>query len=212
MNLKEAFRFQNKLKELLSDATDILENDRNVVCVETTKLRSKVCEGAENETSINKPNTEFADHITDIARFAMYIIAQREELSRAIREAKSRLDIDIDGEACINSSRQSLAQVFRNMAGLTNSSEILSGMATGYRFNQEGNQVSYRCDLKKVTTINFDRKAVRNFAAELNRKSDAISMEIDRRMVNTEVWYEVPFDVNDSFGDVFTRFIGVEEV
>ena len=39
---------------------------------------------------------------------------------------------------------------------------------TGYRFNTDGNQVSYRCDVKKVTTINYDRNKVRNHLAALN--------------------------------------------
>ena len=78
---------------------------------------------------------------------------------------------------------------------------------TGYRFNAEGNQVSYRCDVKKVTTINYDRNKVRSHVAALNRKSDAISVELDRSMVNSVVDYDAPFDVNDSFADVFESFL-----
>jgi hypothetical protein len=75
----------------------------------------------------------------------------------------------------------------------------------GYKFNAEGNQVSYRCDLKKVTTINFDRNKVRSYTAFLNRKADQISAELDKCMVNTEVSYEPPFDVNDTFAEVLAR-------
>ena len=34
---------------------------------------------------------------------------------------------------------------------------LVHGGGNGYRFNQDGNQVSYRCDVRRVTTINFDR-------------------------------------------------------
>ena len=56
--------------------------------------------------------------------------------------------------------------------------------------------------MKKVTTINFDRNKVRAYAAGLSRKADGISAELDKRMVNTEVAYEAPFDVNDTFAEV----------
>ena len=76
-----------------------------------------------------------------------------------------------------------------------------------YKFNAEGNQVSYRCDLKKVTTINFDRNKVLTYAVALNKKSDTISAELDRCMVNSEVAYVVPFDVNASFATIFEGFM-----
>ena len=71
----------------------------------------------------------------------------------------------------------------------------------------EGNQVSYRCDLKKVTTINFDRNKVKKFAASLNKQADTISAELDKCLVNTEVAFEPPFDVNDSFAEAFEAFL-----
>jgi hypothetical protein len=53
-----------------------------------------------------------------------------------------------------------------------------------------------------VTTINFDRNKIRSFVSALNKKTDAVSSELDRRMVNTEVRYEAPFDVNDTFAEI----------
>ena len=39
MNLKEAFRYQNKLQSFLDDAQSILDCDSNVTRVENTYLR-----------------------------------------------------------------------------------------------------------------------------------------------------------------------------
>ena len=50
MNLKEAFRFQNKLGALMEEAQDVLDRDANITRVENTYLRKKVYDGAENET------------------------------------------------------------------------------------------------------------------------------------------------------------------
>ena len=60
--------------------------------------------------------------------------------------------------------------------------------------------------MKKVVTINFDRNVVRRHLAALNRKADEISAAIDRCIVNSEVAYEAPFDVNDSFSVIFDSF------
>lgn len=206
MNLKEAFRFQNKLGALMDEAQNILGLDSNITKVENTFLRRKVFEGAENETVVDTPPTEFADRITELVSFLVYLMAQREALCKAIHAAKNSLPIDMDSEVGLNAKRQEIARVLKRMADVRNSEVVINDGGTGYRFNQEGNQVTYRCDVKRVTTINFDRKAVRNAAAELTRKADAVSSELDRCLVNSTVSYEAPFDVNDSFAEIFTTF------
>ena len=202
MNLKEAFRYQNKIERLMGEAKDILSRERNVTKVENTSLRHKVNPDATDETTLELPETEYADQITEIAVFLMFLLDEREKLSRSIREAKKAMDIDFDGEVSLNAKRQTIADVFRRMSEIRCSEKLLPGMGVGYKFNAEGNQVSYRCDLKKVTTINFDRTKVRSYATGLSKKADQVSAELDKSMVNTEVGYEAPFDVNDTFAEV----------
>ena len=93
------------------------------------------------------------------------------------------------------------------MAGLRNSEVLISNGGTGYRFNNEGNQVSYRCDVKRVTTINYDRNVIRRELSKLNKASDETSAKLDLCLVTSTVDYEPPFDVNDSFADAFERFM-----
>lgn len=76
------------------------------------------------------------------------------------------------------------------MTEVRNSETLIPNGGTGFRFNNEGNQVSYRCDVKKVVTINFDRNKVRKMCADLSKKSDEISGQIDAAVVNTQVAYE----------------------
>lgn len=207
MNLKEAFRFQNKVQKLMDEGQSILSREKNVTKVETTYFRKKVMQEAEDETVVEVPETEYADHITEMVGFMMYLLEQREKLSKAIRKAKSDLDIDMDSEVSLNIKRQELSRLISRMCDIRGSEVVIPNGDTGYRFNAEGNQVSYRCDVKKVTTINYDRNKVRSHVAALNRKSDAISVELDRSMVNSVVDYDAPFDVNDSFADVFESFL-----
>ena len=88
MNLKEAFRFQNKLQSLMDQAQTILNSNQNITKVETTYLRKKAVVDAENETVLECGNSEYSDRITLMAEFLLYLLAEREKLSAAICSAK----------------------------------------------------------------------------------------------------------------------------
>ena len=204
MNLKDAFRVQNKLQSVMSEAMDILEDHRNIVKVKTTHLRSRVMDDAQDLVVEENAPSEYAGHANEIAAFLMTMMEEREKLSQAIRNAKSKLTLDLDSEVGLNRQRQALA---RGMTTLRNSEKIITDGGTGYRFNGEGNQVLYRCDAKQVVTIDFDRNKIRALASSLGQKSDALSMEMDKCLVNTEVDYVLPFDLNDSFDTILTDFM-----
>ena len=203
MNLKEAFRFQNKLQSLMDEAERILADDRNITQVKVTALYKKAMPEQENETTVEPAPSEYADHIDAVAAFLLHLLGEREKLSRAIRAAKERQEMDMDSEVSLNSTRQSLASFFHHMVDLRNSEKLLPGGATGYRFNAEGNQVPFRCDAKRVVTIHSDRNRVRSYLKQLTEKSDQVSAQLDRCLINSQVDYDAPFDVNDSFAAVF---------
>jgi len=209
MNLKEAFRFQNKLENLMNEAHNILYLEENITKVQTTSMRKKVMPESEDEVTFDDPITEYSNQITEVASFLVYLFKQRELLCAAIYQAKRGMDFDagMDGEVYLNGKRQDFAKMFRWMSGLRSSEKLIKGGGTGFRFNNEGNQVSYKCDIKKVTTINFDRNVIRKYCTELSKKADEISSKLDTAMINTSVDYEVPFDVNETFADVFERYL-----
>lgn len=207
MNLKDAFRAQNKLQALMDEASCILQDRDNTLKVTTTHLRSKVMPEAQDAVTEDTAPSEYAEHINQVAAFLMVMLAEREKLSAAICAAKSKLPLDMDSETSLNRARQNLADIFRRMAVLRNSEVVLSNGGSGYRFNGEGNQVSYRCDAKRVTTINFDRNKIRGMATELGRKADEVSARLDQCIVNTVVEYVLPFEMNDSFDVILSDFI-----
>ena len=210
MNLKEAFRFQNKLQSMMDEAQSILGSTANITKVQNTYLRKKVMPEVENETTIDAPATEYSEQITLVAEFLLHLLSEREKLSVAIFQAKAGLNLPagLDGEVSLNSKRQEVAGLFRRMAGLRSTEVLIPNGGTGYRFNNEGNQVSYRCDVKRVTTINFDRNKIRKMCGDLSKKSDEVSAALDSVLVNTQVEYTVPFDVNDTFAEAFEAFAG----
>lgn len=208
MNLKEAFRFQNKLQSLMDDAKNILDDRRNITQTKNTYLRSKVVADAEDEITIDDiPNPEYTEKITDVAAFLLYLLAEKEKLSKAVIETKKSLPIDMDSEVSLNSHRQEMANLFRRMADTRSSENIIYNGGLGYRFNAEGNQISYKCPVKKVVTINFDRNKIRKMLSTLDKKSDSVSVELDKCLINYEVNYTAPFDVNDTFANVFEKYL-----
>ena len=207
MNLKEAFRFQNKLQQLMAEGEAIISNEKNITRVTTTYLRNKAMAEAKNETLVDEPATEYAQQITEMVEFLLYLLSQREVLSAAIRTAKAALDTDLDGEVGLNGVRQRLARQLANMADLRSSQVYVRNGGSGYRFNSEGNQVLYYCDTERTTSINFDRKRVRSALAALNKKADAVSAQLDLCMLSANVAYDAPFDVNDSFAAVFEGYL-----
>lgn len=207
MNLKDAFRFQNKLESLMDETCDILQDRRNILKVKTTHLRSQVsAEERDVEVEEARPS-DYAGQATVLANFLMAMLAEREKLAGAIHDAKAKMDIDMDSQVGLNRVRQQLASTFRQMTAYRSGEKTVPGGGTGYRFNSDGNQVTYRCDAKVVTTIDFDRNKVKGMAMELSRKADEVSGKLDQCLVNTMVSYAPPFDVNDSFDEILTAYI-----
>lgn len=207
MNLKEAFRFQNKLKDTLKGAKLILMNDGNITSTKTTYFYKKANPEAENEEIVAPPSSEYADKITEMADFAAYILGEREKLSRAIAAAKAKSPTDIDTEVSLNSDRQDLAHLYRHMADLRAREINTPNGGVGYKFNADGDQVSYRVDTKTVVSINYDRNAVKKLTADMDAASDTASAAIDAAIITAEVDYKPPFGVNDSFSSIFEDYL-----
>ena len=207
MNLKEAFRYQNKLSSFLNEAQMILCSDKNITKVENTYLRHKVMPEMDDETVLSLPDTEYYEHITSIAKFMLFLLEEKQVLSAAIRKAKDALDIDMDSEVSLNGTRQNVARSLQHMNDLKSSEQTIAGGGTAYRFNTDGNQISYRCDVRRVTTINYDRIFVRRALEKLNHQSDETSARLDLCLVTSKVDYNPPIDVNASFADALEMFM-----
>lgn len=207
MNLKEAFRCQNKLQSLMYDAEEILRNRANITKVTSTNLRHKVMPEMTDETVVEIPESEYSGRITDVALFLVFLLEKKTALAAAIRKSKDQLDIDMDSETGLNSARQRIAGIFRTMNSLRASEQTIANGGTGYRFNADGNQVTYRCDVRRVTSINFDRNVIRAERGKLDRAADEMSAKLDLCTVTAAVDYAPPFDVNADFADAFETYL-----
>ena len=206
MNLKQSFQFQNKLQSLMWSVQGILNNDDNVTETKAVHLRSKAVDGEEDNAVIETPPSGYAEDVNELADFLLYLMEEREKLSDAIQKAKRSIAFDLDSEVGLNKTRHSIASTFRHTTSLRNPETLESGGGIGYRFNAEGNQVPYKCDVRRVTTINFNRDAIRKYAGKVGQRADEVSNLIDLAMVSTDVDYAPPFHVNDTFAEIFEAY------
>ena len=63
MNLKDAFRAQNKLQSLMDEAGYILQDQGNTLKVTTTHLRSKVMPEAQDAVTEDTAPSEYVEYI-----------------------------------------------------------------------------------------------------------------------------------------------------
>lgn len=205
MVLKEAFRYQNYLGNLINSASSYLGSTENVTKKKQEHLRSKVNAEAVDETIEvpKKSDLEYAPN--QIIDFLVKVLTEKEKLSNAIDTAKNSATLNIDSSIAINKQKQNIATVLSRIADLKPNERISKG--SGYKFNQEGNQVPYYYDVKEITTIDFDRNKVKAIIKKLRGESDETSNLLDKLQVEIDVNYSPIWDINDSFEDALSTFV-----
>lgn len=206
MYLKEAFRYQNFLSNLIDRAATYLNNTSYITKTTEEHLRKKVNPDAENETIEVQVDRPISCDNNQLVAFIQHLMDEKEKLTSAISAAKRNCDVDIDAELANNRTRQRISFVLDSMAHQRSSESMVRG--TSYKFNSEGNQVPYSYDVKRVTTIDFDRNKVKGICRALTQKSDDVSTRIDKVMVELQVNYEPEFSINDSLEDTIEQFYG----
>lgn len=202
MILKEAFRYQNYLSLLLSQAMNYLSCESYITTTIQSHNRTKVNPDAQDEKiTIQKPyNVIFEPN--DLIDFVVKVIEEKEKLSNAIAESKRTLEFDIDAAMSINKMKQEFIQTLRRMVVIK--STELEKEGTSYKFNNDGDQVSYRYPVKEVKTIDYDRNTVKSLISKFKKETDKISTERDRIDIMTEVNYDPIWEVDTPLEDILT--------
>lgn len=204
MNLKESFRYQNFLEAVIGAAGSSLTSSEH--CLKTTRnhLRKAANPDVDDVVEEVKVDEFFAND--DILKFVEFIIEEKSKLSEAISKAKSSLPFDVDAAIATNKFRQRVCSTIRNMLRYSTPSKRVEN-GRDYKFNLEGNQVGYVYNIEVTKEVTYDVDSAKRMLKQLIVKSDEVSSAIDNAMVTTEVDYQPPFDVNDSFEDVMTEFL-----
>lgn len=204
MNLKEAFRYQNFLEAVLNDASTSIYSKEHCLTVKRKHLRNAVNPDVENESEIVEVDEFFSND--DVLKLIEFAVNQKNALTEAIGETKRGLSFDLDAAIATNKYRQRACSSIRTML-----SRSIPGKYTergaGFKFNVEGNQTTYYYDIEVTKEVAYDIDTAKKKLKEFIAKSDKVSADIDFVMVNAQVGYVPPFDVNDSFEDIMTEFL-----
>lgn len=200
MILKEAFRYQNYLTSLFVQAESYLSREDFITTTTQKHNRTMVNPDAQDEDII-VPKVFNVDYKpNDLIDFVVKLIDEKQKLSNAITEAKKALDMDIDAAMSMNKSKQDFISVLRRMASIKPTESEKEG--TSYKFNNDGDQVSYRYPVKEVKTIDYDRNAVKGLISKYKKETDEISTLRDRIDIMTEVDYIPVWEVDTPLEDI----------
>ena len=197
MNLKESYRYANYLDSLLNTAYTYLRNKGFVTTTKENRLRSKANVDAQDEiVEVQKPfDVEFTPN--QVIDFVVDVLAEKEALVDAIANAKACAEINIDNAIAMNKKKQGFVNILSNLVNIKPSEKQTNG--SDYKFNAEGNQVSYYYTVQETTTIDFDRNDVRALSKKLLKETDEVSAKLDTIEINTTLDFEPRFDVNATF-------------
>ena len=200
MNLKESYRYANYLDSLLRRAYSYLNSNGFVTTTVEEHLRSKSNPDVDDERiEVKSPyDVEFTPN--DVINFVVKVLNEKEKLSDAIAKAKSTTEIDIDNAVAMNKKKQQFVGVLNEIADIKPSETKTTGKA--YKFDINGEQKPYIYDVKRKTSINFDRNDVRKLVKKYLKETDEISSKLDLIEITTQVDIEPRFDVNDKFEEL----------
>lgn len=200
MILKEAFRYQNYLTSLFVQATGYLSREDFITTTTQKHIRTKVNPDAQDEDIIVSKVFNVDYKPNDLIDFVVKLIDEKQKLSNAITEAKKSLDMDIDAAMSMNKSKQDFISVLRRMVSIKPTESEKEG--TSYKFNNDGDQVSYRYPVKEVKTIDYDRNAVKGLISKYKKETDEISTERDRIDIMSDVDYTPVWEVDAPLEDI----------
>lgn len=206
MNLKESFRYQNFLESMMGFAGESITNREHSLTVTKKHLRSKANSDAEDmEEAVNFGEFYKND---DVISFMFFLVKEKEKLTTAIGLAKATIGFDLDAAVETNKFRQTLMGRAKMMLRYVSAKKMERG--TDYKFNAEGNQNQYFYDIEVEYTEAFNREEAKRLVKEIATEADKTSAAIDSAMINTQVDYTAPFNVNDSFDDVMEEFLAMK--
>ena len=203
MNLKESFRYQKFLDGLMQDARYSIQSRDHSLKVTRNHLRSKANPEAEDTVEQVEVMEQFFPNDQVIA-FMQFLVCEKDKLSVAIGEAKRNAEFDIDAAIEVNKFNRNMAEALKNMLRVTGYKRTEQGR--DFKFDINGAQVSYVYDMEVTAEEAFDRDNAKKIMRSAIAEADDISAKIDAAMINIQVAYDPPYNVNDTFDDAMTEF------
>ena len=209
MNLKDAFAYMNFLSTSMQPARDLLSpvsprldvrtisSDNNLYTSRKVLRYSEVNSGMEDTQEDVEDLRSYSVTGDELILFLDEARRERERCALAISAAKQKLPRNLDLEISLNKERHELIKKYRSLLDLRNLRRDY--MDTSYKFDIDGRQTAYNVPATVISTISFDRNAVRSKAEELTQQAKAASAWIDKALVTTDVDFVPRWNISDEF-------------
>lgn len=196
MILREAFRYQNFLSNLKDELIIFLATRDNYMKIEDNHKYSSV-----NSEKADVTETKVCEYDMNKAiELINKIIEEKKNITSAISVAKSNCEFDIDSLLELNKFNTDILTTLKRLNGVTSKEEKTTGV--DYKFNINGEQLSYKYPIERVYTINFDRNKTKGMVKNLSKQQTDVSNLIDKLNVTLEVNYEPKFNLDDKLEDI----------
>lgn len=199
MVLKESFRYQNYLDKLIDSAIGYLTSRDFITTTTQEHMREKANADAKDETITVAKQSDVNFTPMKLVDFVVKVLDEKDKLSSAIVNAKKNTEIDIDSSITMNKKRQEFVGILNHMNGVKPSQKDTFG--SDYKFNADGDQVSYRYPMREVVTIDYDRNDIKALIKKYNKQCDDISTKLDTIQLTTEIDFEPKWDIGDALED-----------
>ena len=137
--------------------------------------------------------------IDNLVTFIDLLIAEIDKLTIAINDAKNYKGQYLDAMIAMNNKRRNVLHVYERMAKLKQTERVVKG--TAEKFNEAGEQVTYKYDINETTSIDYDRDRIKSRVSSLRRQLDRVSTAIDEMQLSSMVVYDPIFEVGESLED-----------
>lgn len=200
MILKEAYRYQNYLNDLLDEAETYLTDGRFISNTYQKHERSKKEPKAIDEDIVVEKPYDINCTPEDLVILVEEILSEKSKLSNAIATAKRNLDVDIDSILSLNIYRRDFKNTLKRMLGVKKKETLKKGL--DYTFNVNNEQVEYKYDIKEIVEPDFDTQRIKELFKETSKECDETSSLIDKLQIETEVDYIPKWDINDDLNGI----------
>ena len=205
VTLKKSFEIQNYLTQLLNSALNILSYNDNITTTKQNHLRTKSYKDATDEEVVVKKNLEIPYSVNQLIAFVDILMSEMDKLSVAINKGKCHDEKYFDAMIAMNNKKRSVLRRYEVMAQLKPTETVVKGI--GEKFNEAGEQVTYKYDIEQVTTIDYDRNEIKKKVSKLRKELEETSDAIDAMQLSVMVDYEPIFEIGESLEDVIENLV-----
>lgn len=198
LNLKQSFKHQNKLSELIDSLTSHLSWSENVSNITELHKKEKVIESKSDETITREKNLKY--DTDDVVKTLLTLVDEKCKLTHAINCAKVYTDKDIDGIIASNIIIRKALRPLKVMCSLKETTKIKNGK--DYSFNVEGNQMPFIYEIEEISKPDFNQSELKKVVKEYESQLEEDSNMIDEIYVSTKVDYTPIISDNDTLEDV----------